>query len=271
MIRTSPKPLPRPIVPYPKVERLRERRPCHMTLIAAFRTYDGDVLLCSDRQEDNGISKQSVDKIHRIRGLKQCDVFIAGAGPSTPIKSAFLSVDEAFRKAETKGKNLVEESSKIIEFGLRKTHRRYKKYLETWGAVNFIIVVAPRSKDFLPILYHTEGHLAVPEARYVAHGSGKAVADYLAGRLYADDLMKKWLVILAAFIFRESGESSSGVGFGSDMLLISREGRRTEFWHETVADIEKALPALANCLHDSWMAADAAGKFPEWTNRKDYT
>jgi 20S proteasome alpha/beta subunit len=133
--------------------------------------------------------------------------------------------------------------------------------------MNLIIVVAPRAQNFTPMLYSTDGKMLSPEGPYVTHGSGKGVADYLASRLYSDDLMTKWLVMMAAFIFREAGESSSGVGFGSDMVLINngRQERR-EFPHEAVSQIEHALPLLVKCLHESWTEIDKTTGFPTWLN-----
>jgi hypothetical protein len=131
--------------------------------------------------------------------------------------------------------------------------------------MNLIIVVAPRAKNYTPMLYSTDGKMLSPESRYITHGSGKGVADYLASRLYSDDLMTKWLILAAAFIFREAGESSSGVGFGSDMVLINngRQERR-EFPHESVAELEYALPLLVNCLHEVWVEIDNTSHFPPW-------
>lgn len=134
--------------------------------------------------------------------------------------------------------------------------------------MNLILVIAPRSPKYGPILYSTDGEMLSPETRYVAHGSGKAVADHLASCLYSDDLPTKWLVVSAALIFRESGESSSGVGFGSDMVLI-HNGEKTlrMFPHESVLQIEQALPSLVECVHNCWTAVDERAGFPDWLNK----
>ena len=72
------------------------------------------------------------------------------------------------------------------------------------------------------MLYRTEAAALIPEPYFYAVGSGKPVADYLADRLYEHGrLGKRDLVILAAFILREAGESSIGVGMGANMVFIN--------------------------------------------------
>jgi 20S proteasome alpha/beta subunit len=235
-----------------------------MTLIAAFRASQGGVLLCSDREEDDGISKKSVDKICRIRELTSCEVFIAGAGPSTPIKNTNTEIHSSLKQYEDSGGDLVKGHHQVIESSLKSIYKRYAKVLQTWP-MNLIVVVAPRAKGYVPILYHTDGEMLCPEPRYVAHGSGKAIADYLVGRLFADDLMTHWLLILAAFIFRESESSSSGVGFGCDMVLIHNGRKELRMIdHEALKEVERGLPPIVECLHECWMEAEKSHRFPGW-------
>lgn len=235
-----------------------------MTLIAAFRASKGGVLLCSDRHEEDGVSKRSVDKIYRAKNLKSCEVFMTGAGPSTPVKNAFIEIHNNLKQQEDGGANVAWEHREIIESSLKSIHERYEDVLQNWP-MNLIIVIAPRARNYAPMLYSTDGKMLSPEARYITHGSGKGVADYLASRLYADDLMTNWLLVVAAFVFREAGESSVGVGFGSDMVLINngRQERR-EIYHEAVSEIEHALPLLVNCLHEHWMEIEKMHGFPSW-------
>jgi 20S proteasome alpha/beta subunit len=237
-----------------------------MTLIAAFRASKGGVLLCSDRHEDDGVSKRSVDKVYRINHLKSCHVFMAGAGPSTPIKNAFIEIHKSLKQQEDSGLEVAWEHREAIENSLKSIYERYEDVLQNWP-MNLIIVIAPHAKNYTPMLYSTDGKMLSPEGSYVTHGSGKGVADYLASRLYSEDLMTKWLVIMAAFIFREAGESSSGVGFGSNMILINNEGQgRREIGHIPVSEVEHILPLLVNCLHEHWTRIDATTGFPTWLN-----
>src|SRR5271165_6867460 len=95
-------PIPRPCPPRPKVERL-PRRPHPMTLIAAFRCRNNGVLLCADREINDGVSKREVEKIYRIL-LKGCEIFIAGAGTSwDSITKAYAEIHESLHLAAEKG------------------------------------------------------------------------------------------------------------------------------------------------------------------------
>ena len=258
-----PKPLPRKFY-IPKPQRLPERKPRSMTLIAAFRASKGGVLLCSDRQEDDGVSKRSIEKIYPIKHLKSCEIFMAGAGPSTPVKNAFLEIHKNLKQQEDGGLEVAWEHREVIEKSLKSIHERYEDVLQNWP-INLIIVIAPRARNYTPMLYSTDGKMLSPESRYITHGSGKGVADYLASRLFSDDLKEHWLLVMAAFIFREAGESSAGVGFGSDMIMINngRVGRR-EIGHIPVSEVEHALPLLADCLQANWLELDKMHRFPSW-------
>jgi hypothetical protein len=66
-----------------------------MTLIAAFRSTKSGVLLCSDREEDDGVSKRSVDKIHRIRQFSPCEFFLAATGITPIIKDSQIEIHQS--------------------------------------------------------------------------------------------------------------------------------------------------------------------------------
>lgn len=238
-----------------------------MTLIAAFRASKGGILLCSDRHEEDSVSKRSVDKIYRINNLKSCQVFMTGSGPITPVKNTFAEIHKSLQAGEDSGIDVAWEHRELIETSLKSIYQRYE-VLQTWP-MNLIIVVAPRqTQRNISMFYSTDATMLSPEERYVTHGSGKGVADYLSSRLYSDDLVEKWLVITAAFIFREAGESSVGVGFGSDMIMINN-GRqdRWEIPHTSVGEIEHTLPLTDECLRNCWAEIESTTGFPHWLNR----
>jgi hypothetical protein len=73
MIPPFPKPhsiVPRP--PRPKLDRLPDRGKL-MTLAAAFRCQNGGILLCADREENDGVTKRQIDKIYHIKTIPTCD------------------------------------------------------------------------------------------------------------------------------------------------------------------------------------------------------
>jgi hypothetical protein len=70
-------------------------------------------------------------------------------------------------------------------------------------------------------MYKAEAHRVVAEPTYASEGSGKFISHYLADRLYRPGLLHRTsLGALVAFILREAGESTSGVGHGADMVFI---------------------------------------------------
>jgi hypothetical protein len=116
-----------------------------MTLVVAFRASKGGVLLCSDRQEDDGISKKSIDKIYHARSLKSCDVFMTAAGPSGPLKNTFTEIHKSLKQEEDKGNEVAwvgylmsiggyfvtEEQEMAKRYGIRQKGRELQKHLAT--------------------------------------------------------------------------------------------------------------------------------------------
>ncbi|HTR46489.1 MAG TPA: hypothetical protein VMM16_03770, partial [Verrucomicrobiae bacterium] len=201
-----------------------------MTLVAAFRCRGNGILLCADREEDDGYARRPIDKLRRINGLKDCEIFMAGSGITATVEDAHVEADRSLRKAGDEGVTLLSEHKAIIEESLKGTHQRYKEYLRRWP-LHMLVVVAPRFSGYPPILYRTEKHHLILESFYHAYGSGKTIADYLADRLYVHGIPNDLLLTLATFVFREAEKSASGVGLGNDMFLIHPGGRNIEFFH----------------------------------------
>ena len=150
---TKPKPKPRPFVPvprpFPKLKRL-PRRPRPMTLIAAFRCRNNGILLCADREINDGISKREVEKIYRI-SLRECEIFIAGAGSSwETVLKTFFDIHESLQRAETEGKDILAEHRTIIESVLTAIHKHNAK--DKYFEIGLVIVIAPRSPQGVPLL-----------------------------------------------------------------------------------------------------------------------
>jgi hypothetical protein len=67
---------------------------------------------------------------------------------------------------------------------------------------------------------------------------------------------------LAAFIFRETGESASGVGLGCDMVMIQETGKTLEtFGPDAIKKVESGIPCLSDSLYPDWMVHST---LPEW-------
>jgi 20S proteasome alpha/beta subunit len=195
-----------------------------MTLVAAFRCQKGGILLCADREESYGPTKREVDKIYRMRDLVTCEVFIADSGPGNIIRLATEEIHASFIKAKAAGEDALIEHRGIVEQGLGVIYEKFPEMLLE-DPMNLVIVVAPRESPTHPLLYHTDGWAMIPESFYIAHGSGKAISDYLADRLYVPymhgQLDKGMVGLLAAFILREAERSVVGVGMGANMVFIN--------------------------------------------------
>jgi 20S proteasome alpha/beta subunit len=235
----------------PKARRPR-KRPKAMTLVAAFRCRNNGILLCADRLEDDGIAKRPVDKIWRISGLTECDIFLAGAGLTTIVKDAQAEIETAIRKAVADNRSVLTEHRSLIEDSLKTVHLRHKDDLKRWP-LNLLIVIAPRTPGAIPALFTTDRSTLVSEPVYAAHGSGKTISDYLADRLYVHGLYNEHLLTLAAFIFREAERASSGVGLGNDMVLISHGAGPLAFLYaDKIKEIEDGIPAIKDAIFSFW-------------------
>ena len=223
-----------------------------MTLVAAFRGRENGILLCSDREENDGFSKRAIDKIYRIRELLPCEVFIAGAGPVSVIVNACGEIHRSFRRSADAGQDVLLEHRELLKSSLKMIQKEYAKTLREFP-IGLIIVIAPRALHTPPLLYRTDGEMLIPESGYAAYGSGKTISDYLADRLYKHGLQKYALALLAAFIFREAGESSVGVGLGTDMVFIHEGDKSLHIIPPSaVKEIEDGVPSLADAIYSCW-------------------
>lgn len=226
-----------------------------MTLAAAFRGSKGGILLCADREwNDAGISKKEINKIFEVTRLPDCDFYLAGSGPDGPIFLAHSDIRENLFKVAYRGGDILDEYRNIFESTLYAVHKKFARLLKQWP-MSFLIVAVPRALDKAPSLYRTDGAALIPEPFYFSIGSGKPIADYLAGRLYEfGELDKKTLVTLAAFILREAADSCPGVGMGANMVWI-RDGDK--FTHvippKAVKMIQDGIPRMRDAINAYWL------------------
>src|ERR1039458_3875084 len=128
------KPAPPPN-PGPKPKRLPKGKP--MTLVAAYRSTEGGILLCADREENDGVAKRSVNKIYRIP-LLPCEVYLAGAGPANAIVKANEEIHSALGHAFASGADVLREYKTLIEAALLSVHVQFPEELEEMP-MNFLI------------------------------------------------------------------------------------------------------------------------------------
>lgn len=236
-----------------------------MTLIAAFRCRNNGILLCADRAEEDSYARRPIDKIWRIAGLIECEVFIAGSGTTTTVKDARTEIENSLRKAAAEGRSILSEHRALIEDALQITHSRHKEDLKHWP-LGLLIIISARIPRAIPALFRTDRNRLVSENIYAACGSGKVIADYLADGLYVHGIPNDLLVTLAAFIFREAEKSSVGVGLGNDMFFIYPGGGPLKELHsDSINEIEAGIPPMKDAIWSYWRNQLRS---PEWL--KDY-
>jgi hypothetical protein len=238
-----------------------------MTLVAAFRRQNGGIILCADREENDGISKREVDKIYLIKleaGRKPiANVFLAGAGPSSMVSRACTDIETELLTAVSTGQKIDVEHRAIIESVLRRIHRDYKPNLKgNYLDMLVIYVPFPKNDGHVPILYRNEFAALVPVSYYTAQGSGKSFCDYFADRMYEENVLDDpSLTTLATFIFREAENCLHGIGFGTDMYIIGGNF----IWRRVGKDLLKAfadrIPPLSDMLWGNWKDNVKA---PDW-------
>jgi hypothetical protein len=229
-----------------------------MTLVAAFRCRTGGILLCGDREENDGYNKREVDKLQRIPSteLQTCDIFLAGAGNADLIRIFEPRIRESLNRSYASGRDIFAEHEALLTAELAECYKGRNQEIKKNEDVEFIVVVAPSVyiPNRVPMLYRTNGTKLIPAPLYCACGTGKPIADYFADRLFHYDRMERGaLAFLAAFILREAGTSASGVGLGNDMVFISDGDHSFRYvYKEKIEELQAAIPKLQDCIIPCW-------------------
>jgi hypothetical protein len=254
MISVLRKPVaPRPI--FSRKKLLPERKSRTVTIAAGFRCPQGGVLLCADREEDNGYNKREVDKIYRVPAtdLQVCDVWLAGAGGGDLIRTFQSKLHASLVSAFSAGQNVFDDHESLVQAELAAFHRQRSSDIKKYG-FGFVVVVSPLRPDRVPLLYRTDGAFLTPQPQYCAVGTGQPISDYLCDRLFEyGKLESRATGILAAFILREAQNSASGVGLGSDMVFIHEGGKTLYFiGKDKIAELQSGIPPLKDCIYSYW-------------------
>jgi hypothetical protein len=224
-----------------------------MTLVAAFRCQNGGILLCADREENDGVTKRQIDKIYQIRQMPNCDVLLAASGPSAFVSRSCSEINDALTSAFNAGADLRLEHKALIESRLKFMHESYPENLYG-GTMDMLIVYSERGPGYSPLLYRSQQSMLELVSFYASCGIGKVLCDYLADRLYDWERIENvQLITLAAFIFREVHNSVDGVGADVDVRWI-REGNGllTTVGPEYIKAIQEQFPPLLDTVISHW-------------------
>ena len=233
-----------------------------MTLAAAFRTFKGGVLLCADRQEDNGIQKWEVDKIYHFI-VHDCEIFLVSSGFSALIVNAYTRIHQHFMAADAGGIDVVKDHWRLLKECLDSIYQDYAELQD--NPLGLIVVIAPLLPGMIPMVYAGMGPVLSPSGPYVATGSGKAVSDYLAHRLYKQEHGNHFLALVAGLICREVEYATLGVGFGFDWVFIhDGDKSRRELGPDMVKEIQAGIASLEDAIFPYWKEH---ATLPAWFGR----
>jgi hypothetical protein len=123
MIRTSPKPLPRSILPYSEVERLRERRPKALSTGLATICTDG-LVLCTEQRVSTEHYQYDECKLRRVplrTGRGSVALGYAGL-PSDTMKALFEAVERRLRDQDASREQIQTELQAVLDDMLTERH-----------------------------------------------------------------------------------------------------------------------------------------------------
>lgn len=219
MIRTHPKPH---YIPRPNPERLLKGRA--VTIVAGFKCSDG-VVLCADTQETAEPSKRHVPKL-RIEpnrnflggdSAEELMVAFAGAGEGPFIDKI---VSRAWDDAQVSTN--IEEIARDIEESIKKTYQEYGQIYQT-GYCPQVTILYGIKMHGESRLYRADGPIVNTKDSYDCGGIGMYLANFLASRMYRNNLTLQQATILAAYILFQTKEHVEGCG-GQSHIAVLRNG-----------------------------------------------
>lgn len=235
-----------------------------MTLIAAFRSADGGIIVCADREESNSSAKRSVEKMQRL-SFTQGTFIIAGSGCSSILAVTFEQLTAALKaEDERDGSDLFLSHRSTIVKVLRDIHQEFiwKQHDEDDRGIKLIIAAAFKSPHSIPMLYCTDEEIVYPQQLYGCGGIGEELAYYFADKLWEPKLTKQEIVIMAAFIFREVSRSVAFVGLGTDMMCLTSQNQTIQTIPASkVKELDENLPEIRDVIVKAW---NQGVQIPNW-------
>lgn len=199
-----------------------------MTLIAAFRCYDG-VVLCADQQETVGDIRVSINKIKP----ELCGNYwlaIAGTGNGDLIDGfAYrLKLEMEDKTAWPEGlddrgvygrlQSLVQDYHEN-EVALYPTDSSRDKLNE------FLVCIQPQDKPDT-FLWELRGTAIVPVGDYTLLGIGESIYRHELKRLYQPKAFRQQVFFLAVHLFTLARETSNYVGGTPDVIFVGERGMK---------------------------------------------
>lgn len=194
-----------------------------MTLIAAFRCYEGAVL-CADQQETVGDIRVAVNKIKpEICG--QYQLAIAGSGNADLIDGFADRLARRVRKWP--GKCDEEFATESIRDLLLEFHSNevalYPSDSATDKLSDFLICIKPVDAPDV-FLWESHGSAIAPVGDYALLGIGAAIYRHELQKLYQPRALRQQVILLGIHLFSLAKETSNYVGGNTDIIIATDRG-----------------------------------------------
>lgn len=201
-----------------------------MTLIAGIVCKDS-IVFATDSEESGTVRKATVEKIKRVpesgaAGLlghdpkKYCCVVVCGAGNGTLCDYAMQRVTDEVRETT----NQSEAIAKVQEV-LSDIFKDHVPPLQQIDAdPNFELLIGIKApKDYMPVLYSTQGITAVRRDKYFCSGSG-ALTDYILDQIYLGQMTTEDGIAAALHMLQVAKKYVAGVGGQSHVVVLKNDG-----------------------------------------------
>jgi hypothetical protein len=215
-----------------------------VTIVAGFKCYEG-IVLCADTQETVGSSKRNVPKLRfepadRVTtGVGRNDLAVAFCGATD--NGAFMDelIDRAWEDAQTA--TSLEEICSEIKKSIKASYADAVKLYHPSDMPRTELIYGAKMGG-QSRLFYAYGPAVNEKQQYAIGGVGAYIADFLASRIYKDNLNVRQCTILAAYILSQAGEHVDGCGGESHIAVLREEATSGRVdWHrvEVLTDLLK--------------------------------
>jgi 20S proteasome alpha/beta subunit len=204
-------------------KRLPERRA--VTIIAGFRAVDG-IVLCGDTQETvANLSKRHVTKLkvepeeaaYEIVRTSDLAFSFCGSGNGPFIDVITRRAGNRVRQATN-----VDDACMSAENSITETYEEYGRIYQP-GQCPEVEIIYGIKMNGESRLFQASGPMVNPIDTYCSAGAGYYMADFLASRMYSNELDVSQCVILASYILFQAKEHVDGCG-GESHIGVLRNG-----------------------------------------------
>lgn len=195
-----------------------------MTIIAGFKCYEG-IVICSDTQETiSNLSKRNIPKLrfepsggsHSGDGLAAA---FCGAGDNGSFIDKLIETAWIDAQCATS----IDEACEEVEKSIANTYRKFGRIYQPGYCPGADLIYGIKMHNSSR-LFNAHDAVVTEKHGYETAGIGYYMADFIAGRMYADHLNLYQCVILAAYILFQAKEHVDGCGGESHIAILRDKG-----------------------------------------------